>query len=83
MVGNGKTRKIGQDERLFTFADAGAYMKLSRTTIYRLVKAGDLRVVRIRGARRFRRRDLDALIARAARSQSGDRHRECERSEDQ
>ncbi len=52
---------------LLTMNEASEYLKLSRATLYRLVRDGDLPSVRIRGARRFRKRDLDALIASAAR----------------
>ena len=50
--------------RLVTVPEAAAYLHLSRVSVYRLIAAGQLRKVKLRGATRIRTDDLDALIER-------------------
>jgi excisionase family DNA binding protein len=53
---------------LMTAREATEYLRISRATLHRLVIDGALPAVRIRGARRFRQKDLDALIRRGSAS---------------
>ena len=48
---------------LFTAMEAAAYLKVSRSTVFELVKRGALTTVRFGTALRFTKRDLDDLIA--------------------
>ena len=50
------------DKRLLTLEDACEQLQVSEATIRRLVKDGELRVVRIGRAIRVRPEDLDAFI---------------------
>jgi hypothetical protein len=43
--------------------EAAAYLKVSRSTVFELVKRGALTTVRFGTALRFTKRDLDDLIA--------------------
>ena len=47
---------------LLRIEEATAYLKLSRTTLHRLVSAGQLAAVRIGGRVLFRRETLDTFI---------------------
>lgn len=49
--------------RYLDYAAASKYVGLSRYTLHRLVKAGELRMVKVGSASRFDREDLDRLMA--------------------
>ncbi len=46
---------------LLTQADAARLLGVSRITVYRMVKAGDVVPVKVRGAVRYRRSDLESI----------------------
>ena len=62
-------------ERLLTYTDVQAKLRMSRTAVWQLIKDGELmEPLRIGRARRFRESDVDAWIAALAREDaaSGD-----------
>lgn len=54
-----------QQQGLATCADAQAFLRVSRTTLYNLERRGDLRPVRIGRAVRYRWADLQRLAGGA------------------
>jgi excisionase family DNA binding protein len=48
---------------LLTAADVAATLCVSRTTVWRLVKRGDLPTIRIGGSVRYAQKDVEALVA--------------------
>ena len=65
-----KLHDMGQHETvLLRIAEAGAELRVSKATVYRLIASGDLPVVHVgaRRASRIRRDDLAAYIARNVR----------------
>ncbi len=50
--------------RFLTVAEVAGLMRVSSMTVYRLIKAGDLRAVRVGKSYRVREDDLDAYLAR-------------------
>ncbi|HEV3166812.1 MAG TPA: helix-turn-helix domain-containing protein [Isosphaeraceae bacterium] len=55
-----------------TVAEATAYLKVGRTTLYRLMKDGVLPSFQIEGGhRRFRQEDLDRVLRRRRSGQGG------------
>lgn len=48
--------------RNFTAAEASAYLRLSRSSIYKLISAGQLRPIKIGRRTLFTREELDRLI---------------------
>ncbi len=57
-------------ERLLTVAEVADHMRVSSMTVYRLIKAGSLKAVRVGKNYRIRTSDLDAYL----RSSSVDSH---------
>lgn len=56
-------RPLGDEEKfLYTVADVGRLLNLSRTKVYELLYAGQLVSVKIGASRRVRRVDLEAFI---------------------
>lgn len=53
-----------QEEQLFTFDEAMKYLKVSRSTIYRLMDDGKLTGHKVGVLWRFYKADLDACIER-------------------
>ena len=58
------------DDAFLTTEEVLQYLQLNLKTVYRLVKAGQLPAVRVGRQWRFRRRDIDAWLAAAARPQA-------------
>lgn len=52
----------GEDALLYNASQTAKLMNCSRQTIWRMQKDGQLRPVTIRGLRRYRRSDLEALV---------------------
>lgn len=50
--------------RFLTASEVASHMRVSSMTVYRLIKAGDLRAVRVGKSYRVREDDLDAYLAR-------------------
>ena len=48
---------------LYTVKEAGLVLRTSRTTVYRLMKAGEIEGVRIKGSRRFTVRSVEQYVA--------------------
>ena len=48
---------------LFTVAEVAAGMRVSTMTVYRLIKAGDLRAVRVGKSYRLTEEDVDQYLA--------------------
>lgn len=48
-----------------TVVETATYLRISRATVYRLFREGDLRPRKIAGRTLVRREDADALLARA------------------
>jgi excisionase family DNA binding protein len=53
-----------QDDVLFTFKEAMAYLRVSRSTLYRLMEAGHLRGCKVGSTWRFYREDLRTCVSR-------------------
>lgn len=51
----------GGDRRLLTVADAAKRLSLSRSTVYELIRRGDLASIRVGGARRISPEAIEAL----------------------
>jgi excisionase family DNA binding protein len=47
---------------LLTVDETMVYLRVSKSTFYRLLRRGDLRSVNSKGRKRFRREDLDAFL---------------------
>ncbi len=50
-------------DALMTTEDVRAHLRINARTVYRLIRAGDLRAVRVGRQWRVRRRDLDRFLA--------------------
>ncbi len=55
--------KEATEARYLDYAAASKYVTLSRYSLHRLVKAGELRMIKVGSASRFDRKDLDRLMA--------------------
>lgn len=53
-------------ERLLTAGEVAALMRVSTMTVYRLIRAGDLRAIRVGRGYRLRERDVEAYLGREA-----------------
>jgi excisionase family DNA binding protein len=53
-----------QDDALLTFKEAMAYLRVSRSTLYRLMWSGQLTGHKVGSTWRFYREDLRACVAR-------------------
>ena len=62
------------DDAFLTTEEVLQYLQLNLKTVYRLVKAGQLPAVRVGRQWRFRRRDIDAWLANASRTQAVSSH---------
>jgi excisionase family DNA binding protein len=52
-----------ENQQIFTTEEAMVYLRVSRSTLYRMVQAGDLKYYKLpRGGKRFRKEDLDKLM---------------------
>lgn len=51
------------DPQIQSQADVARFLRCSRWTVRRLVRTGKLRQIRIGGLTRFRRKDVEALLA--------------------
>jgi excisionase family DNA binding protein len=59
------------EDTLFTRQESAARARLSLSTLDRLIKSGDLEVVRIRHSIRIRKSALDALLQGSENAESG------------
>jgi len=50
------------EERLITQAEVARLLSVSRYTVHRMAKEGEIGVVSIRGSRRYRLSEIDAII---------------------
>lgn len=53
------------DDRFLTVSEVAELMRVSTMTVYRLIKAGDLRAARVGRSYRLRVDEVDAYLARA------------------
>lgn len=53
--------------QLYTLTEAMEYLGISRTTLYHLIRTGELPVVEIRGCKRIAPEDLEEFISRQRR----------------
>jgi excisionase family DNA binding protein len=53
------------DDRFLTVSEVAELMRVSTMTVYRLIKAGDLRAARVGRSYRLRVVEVDAYLARA------------------
>jgi excisionase family DNA binding protein len=53
------------DERFLTVSEVAELMRVSTMTVYRLIKAGDLRAARVGRSYRLRVVEVDAYLARS------------------
>ena len=53
------------DDRFLTVSEVAELMRVSTMTVYRLIKAGDLRAARVGRSYRLREVEVDAYLARA------------------
>jgi excisionase family DNA binding protein len=51
------------DKGLLTVGEAASYLSCGRTTLFELLRAGEVRVVKLGRATRIPRRELDSWIA--------------------
>ncbi len=51
-----------EDSKLYRIRDVAAYLSLSRSKVYELVRTGQMASIKIDGARRVRGRDVFAFI---------------------
>jgi excisionase family DNA binding protein len=63
-----ESRRGNAPDEWFTLAELGDWLKISRTTAYRLVRERDIPAYRIGRASRVRRSDLERWLEDAARS---------------
>ena len=61
-------------ERLLTVAEVADHMRVSSMTVYRLIKAGSLKAVRVGKNYRIRTGDLDAYLQSSSISGNGAEH---------
>lgn len=59
-------RSGDSDPQLLTSAEVAALLRVSVATVNRWTKAGTIVAVEVGGVRRFRRADIDALVAAPA-----------------
>lgn len=59
------TAEQGRPIGAMTVPEAAAYLRISRASLYRLFRDGDLKPRKIAGRTLVRRVDADALLARA------------------
>ena len=57
---------------LLTVGEVAAAMRVSNMTVYRLIKAGDLRAVRVGHSYRIRRAEVDRYLGERSVYQGGD-----------
>lgn len=57
------TTSHGARTRFLTVAEVAELMRVSTMTVYRLIKAGDLRSVRVGKSYRIAEEDVDAYLA--------------------
>jgi excisionase family DNA binding protein len=62
-------------DRLHTVAEVADHMRVSNMTVYRLIKAGEVRAVRVGKSYRIRQRDLEAYLD-ASRTTGAGPHRD-------
>ena len=53
------------DDRFLTVSEVAELMRVSTMTVYRLIKAGDLRAARVGRSYRLRTDEVDAYLARS------------------
>jgi excisionase family DNA binding protein len=51
-------------DRLLTVQEVAGIMRVSNMTVYRLIRAGDLRAARVGRGYRIRERDVEAYLSR-------------------
>jgi excisionase family DNA binding protein len=51
-------------DRLLTVQEVAATLRVSNMTVYRLIRAGELRAIRVGRGYRLRETDVDAYLAR-------------------
>ena len=56
-------------DALLTLKEATAYLKLSRSTLYKLMENGEIKGIKIGKVWRFQRKELDNFIAKKANNQ--------------
>lgn len=54
--------EMPEDERLFTLKEACEYLKVSRSTVLRLIQRGELKDYKVGSLLRFYKRDLDRVV---------------------
>jgi excisionase family DNA binding protein len=58
-----------ESSELLTVREAGAFLRLSPPTMYRLIASGEVPAARVGKALRIRRSELEAVLARPAHGQ--------------
>lgn len=59
---------------LYTVEESAERANVSRTTMYNLIRAGEIRSIKVRRTRRIPRTELDAYIERELTAQNGAGH---------
>ena len=56
-------------DALLTLKEATSYLKISRSTLYKLMEKGEIKGIKIGKVWRFQRKELDSFIAKKANDQ--------------
>ena len=59
-----------QEKPLLTIGDACQFLGLSRSTVYRLITDGELRLIKVYNRSLIARRDLDSYVERLVRPET-------------
>ena len=59
-----------QEKPLLTIGDACQFLGLSRSTVYRLIADGELRLIKVYNRSLIARRDLDSYVERLVRPET-------------
>jgi excisionase family DNA binding protein len=63
------------DKGVFTVEEAASYLRVSRQTIWRLIRAGTLPAGKVGRAWRIRRIDVEALLTTQQQAQADESHK--------
>ncbi len=56
------SKNIESEDSMMTTQEVVKYLNISRTTLYKIMDAGELRSYKVRNVLRFRREDVEAYL---------------------